>query len=98
MRTLVDANVVPRYLLHDDVDQFPIAEQTMREGAYLLPAALPRGRDRRRRTAAARIVPHIVLICAVHLAHCRAATPVSATAREQPLSGSSTRFQCHSEG
>ena len=40
MRTLVDANVVLRYLLHDDVDQFPIAEQTMREGAYLLPEVL----------------------------------------------------------
>lgn len=35
MRTLVDANVVLRYLLHDDVDQFPTAEQTIREGAYL---------------------------------------------------------------
>ena len=40
MRTLVDANVVLRYLLHDDVDQFPIAEQTIREGAYLLPEVL----------------------------------------------------------
>lgn len=40
MRTLVDANVVLRYLLHDDIDQFPIAEQTMREGAYLLPEVL----------------------------------------------------------
>ena len=32
-------------------------------------AALPRGRDRRRRTAAARIVPHIVLICTAFLSH-----------------------------
>ena len=40
MRTLVDANVVLRYLLHDDVDQFPIAEQTIREGAHLLPEVL----------------------------------------------------------
>lgn len=40
MRTLVDANVVLRHLLHDDVDQFPIAEQTMREGAYVGAAML----------------------------------------------------------
>ena len=40
MRKLVDANVVLRYMLHDDDDQFPVAEQTIREGAYLLPEVL----------------------------------------------------------
>ena len=40
MRTLVDANVVLRYMLHDDDAQFPVAEQTIRDGAYLLPEVL----------------------------------------------------------
>lgn len=40
MRTLVDANVVLRYMLHDDESQFQSAEQTIREGAYLLPEVL----------------------------------------------------------
>ena len=40
MRTLVDANVVLRYMLHDDKTQSPIAERTIREGAYLLPEVL----------------------------------------------------------
>ena len=40
MRTLVDANVVLRYVLHDDEAQFPVAKQTIREGAYLLPEIL----------------------------------------------------------
>ena len=40
MRTLVDANVVLRYILHDDEALYPTAEQTMREGAYLLPEVL----------------------------------------------------------
>ena len=40
MRKLVDANIVLRYMLHDDDDQFPVAEQTIREGAYLLPEVL----------------------------------------------------------
>ena len=31
MRTLVDANVVLRYMLHDDAAQVPIAEQTIRQ-------------------------------------------------------------------
>ena len=40
MRTLVDANVALRYMLHDDEAQFPVAEQTIREGAHLLPEVL----------------------------------------------------------
>ena len=40
MRKLVDANVVLRYMLHDDEDQFPAAEQTIRDDAYLLPEVL----------------------------------------------------------
>ncbi len=40
MRTLVDANVVLRYMLRDDKTQSPIAERTIREGAYLLPEVL----------------------------------------------------------
>ena len=40
MRTLVDANVVLRYMLHDDPSQTTIAEQTIREGAFLLPEVL----------------------------------------------------------
>ena len=40
MRTLVDANVVLRYMLHDDETMSPKAEQTIRGGAYLLPEVL----------------------------------------------------------
>ena len=40
MRTLVDANVVLRYMLRDDKTQSPMAERTIREGAYLLPEVL----------------------------------------------------------
>ena len=40
MRKLVDANVVLRYMLHDDANQSPTAERTIREGAYLLPEVL----------------------------------------------------------
>ena len=40
MRTLVDANVVLRYRLHDDETLFQIAEQSIRDGAYLLPEVL----------------------------------------------------------
>ena len=40
MRKLVDANVVLRYMLHDDENQFPTAERAIREGAYLLPEVL----------------------------------------------------------
>ena len=40
MRTLVDANVVLRYMLRDDDALYPTAERTMREGAYLLPEVL----------------------------------------------------------
>lgn len=40
MRKLVDANVVLRYMLHDDESLFLEAERTMREGAYLLPEVL----------------------------------------------------------
>ena len=40
MRKLVDANVVLRYMLHDDEDQFSAAERTICEGAYLLPEVL----------------------------------------------------------
>ena len=40
MRTLVDANVVLRYMLHDDPTQTATAEQTIREGAFLLPEVL----------------------------------------------------------
>ena len=40
MRTLVDANVVLRYMLSDDETQYPVAEQTIRNGAYLLPEVL----------------------------------------------------------
>ena len=40
MRKLVDANVVLRYMLHDDENQVPTAERTIREGAYLLPEVL----------------------------------------------------------
>ena len=39
MRTLVDANVMLRYMLHDKT-QSPITERTIREGAYLLPEVL----------------------------------------------------------
>ena len=40
MRTLIDANVVLRYMLHDDKTQSAIAERTIRDGAYLLPEVL----------------------------------------------------------
>ena len=40
MRTLVDANVVLRYMLHDDPTQAATAEQAIREGAFLLPEVL----------------------------------------------------------
>jgi len=40
MRTLVDANVVLRYMLHDDDKLFPIAERAIRDGVYLLPEVL----------------------------------------------------------
>ena len=40
MRTLVDANVVLRYMLRDDETMSRKAEQTIREGAYLLPEVL----------------------------------------------------------
>ena len=40
MRTLVDANVVLRYMLNDDETQYSVAEQTIRNGAYLLPEVL----------------------------------------------------------
>ena len=40
MRTLVDANVVLRYMLRDDETMFATAEQTIREGVYLLPEVL----------------------------------------------------------
>ena len=40
MRTLVDANVVLRYMLHDDPSRAAIAEQAIREGAFLLPEVL----------------------------------------------------------
>ena len=40
MRTLIDANVVLRYMLHDDAGQVPIAKQTIRGGAFLLPEIL----------------------------------------------------------
>ena len=40
MRMLVDANVVLRYLLQDDDTMSPKAEQTIRDGAYLLPEVL----------------------------------------------------------
>ncbi len=40
MRTLVDANIVLRYMLRDDDNQFPTAEQAIRNGAYLLPEVL----------------------------------------------------------
>lgn len=40
MRTLVDANVVLRYMLRDDKNQFPTAERTIQEGAFLLPKSL----------------------------------------------------------
>ena len=40
MRTLVDANIVLRYLLRDDDAMFRTAERTMREGAFLLPEVL----------------------------------------------------------
>ena len=40
MRKLVDANVVLRYMLHDDDALYAAAEQTMHEGAYLLPEVL----------------------------------------------------------
>ena len=43
MRTLVDANVVLRYMLRDDKKQFPTAERTIREGAFLLPKVLAEG-------------------------------------------------------
>jgi len=40
MRMLVDANIVLRYMLHDDDSMFQIAEQTIRNGAFLLPEVL----------------------------------------------------------
>ncbi len=40
MRTLVDANILLRYMLRDDENQFPAAERTIREGAFLLPEVL----------------------------------------------------------
>ena len=40
MRKLIDANVVLRYMLHDDEDQFLAAERAIREGAHLLPEVL----------------------------------------------------------
>jgi len=40
MRTLVDANIVLRYMLRDDDAMFRAAEQTMRNGAFLLPEVL----------------------------------------------------------
>ena len=40
MRTLVDANIVLRYLLRDDDAMFQTAERTVREGAFLLPEVL----------------------------------------------------------
>lgn len=40
MRTLVDANIVLRYLLRDDDAMFQVAEQTIRNGAFLLPEVL----------------------------------------------------------
>ena len=43
MRTLVDANVVLRYMLHDDDALYATSEQTMHEGAYLLPEVLAEG-------------------------------------------------------
>ena len=43
MRTLVDANVVLRYMLRDDKNQFPTAERTIQEGAFLLPEVLAEG-------------------------------------------------------
>jgi len=40
MRTLVDANIVLRYMLRDDDAMFQVAEQTIRNGAFLLPEVL----------------------------------------------------------
>lgn len=40
MRTLVDANIVLRYMLRDDDNQFLTAEQAIRNGSYLLPEVL----------------------------------------------------------
>lgn len=40
MRTLVDANVLLRYMLRDDEAMFQNAEQTIHDGAYLLPEVL----------------------------------------------------------
>ena len=40
MRTLVDANVVLRYMLCDDETMSGKAEQAIRDGAYLLPEVL----------------------------------------------------------
>lgn len=40
MRTLVDANIVLRYMLRDDDKMFRIAEQAIRDGAFLLPEVL----------------------------------------------------------
>ena len=40
MRTLVDANVVLRYMLHDDDEMYPAAERAIRDGAFLLPEVL----------------------------------------------------------
>lgn len=39
MRTLVDANILLRYMLHDD-SMFKVAEQTICNGAFLLPEVL----------------------------------------------------------
>ncbi len=40
MRTLVDANVVLRYLLHDDETLHSEAERAIKAGAFLLPEVL----------------------------------------------------------
>jgi predicted nucleic-acid-binding protein len=40
MRTLLDANVVLRYLLHDDENQYVEAERAIGGGAFLLPEVL----------------------------------------------------------
>ncbi|MBQ6139866.1 MAG: PIN domain-containing protein [Kiritimatiellae bacterium] len=40
MRTLVDANILLRYMLHDDDSMFKVAEQTICNGAFLLPEVL----------------------------------------------------------
>ena len=40
MRTLVDANILLRYMLHEDDSMFKVAEQTICNGAFLLPEVL----------------------------------------------------------